>query len=260
MFGKAASTTVWISSCIGRRPPAPVVEPVHLGPPGVLAQRLWCCATTSRTSDAVGRGPLAFDLHRHWFTIGRDLVRDERDKALAAAAEARHNEQTAIENEHRAKHALFDSYLGQARSGSVERSARQRIVGLLALGKAAELLPELELGGDEALQLRNQAIACLAPCRFASSRAPYCGGVTCPFPLTVGGMLLVTSRGISTFADLLTARPCCVCLGLASNRCGKFSAPRATSWRLSIRPTTQVSGSSLPVGFRPSRSTPQMVL
>ena len=85
-------------------------------------ERLWCWCQRRPALATLSAAVLLLSI---FIAIGSPLAaiwwRDERDKALAARAEARHNEQTAIENEHRAKHALFDSYLGQCErvSGAV---------------------------------------------------------------------------------------------------------------------------------------------
>jgi len=78
---------------------------------------------------------------------------------LQRAKTAEANERTARQQ---ATVHLYDAYLSQARAGRWSGRAGRRFGGLQALERAAELRSELGLGPDAALELRNEAIACLS--------------------------------------------------------------------------------------------------
>jgi serine/threonine protein kinase/WD40 repeat protein/tetratricopeptide (TPR) repeat protein len=80
-------------------------------------------------------------------------------KRLVTEAEAR---QAADTERDRAKRRLFDARLAQARAARWSGRAGQRFDGLAALTEAARLAHELDLGPEEILKLRNEAIACMA--------------------------------------------------------------------------------------------------
>ena len=78
----------------------------------------------------------------------RDQARDDRGRAEQAALLA--------------KRRLFDAKLAEARTGRWSRQVGQRLAGLQAIAEAGPLAGELTLGEDRLMELRNEAIACLA--------------------------------------------------------------------------------------------------
>lgn len=71
-------------------------------------------------------------------------------------------ESTANDAKRDAMLGLCQSNLDQARAARFSRKAGQRFTGLAALGEAAKIVKELDLGRDDLLAVRQQAIACLA--------------------------------------------------------------------------------------------------
>ncbi len=76
---------------------------------------------------------------------------------------------TAVDNWHQAQEAerkvkvqLLQSRLTQARAGRFSRQAGRRFDGLSALAEAAALARELDAPAERFLELRNEAIACMA--------------------------------------------------------------------------------------------------
>jgi WD40 repeat protein/tetratricopeptide (TPR) repeat protein len=67
----------------------------------------------------------------------------------------------AVRERNVARHRLFDSRLAEARASRLSRAVGQRFGSLKALGEAVELLPELGLGPDTMLELRNDAIVAM---------------------------------------------------------------------------------------------------
>ena len=78
---------------------------------------------------------------------------------LGRATIAERNEREARQQ---ATRHLYDAYLARARAGRLSGRAGRRFASLEALANAAELIPTLNLGKDARLELRNQAIACMA--------------------------------------------------------------------------------------------------
>jgi WD40 repeat protein len=70
--------------------------------------------------------------------------------------------QRAEQAERDSQDKLWRSYLDQARAARFSRQAGQRFASLQALGEAAKIVRDLNLGREEILKLRNEAIACLA--------------------------------------------------------------------------------------------------
>jgi serine/threonine protein kinase/WD40 repeat protein len=70
--------------------------------------------------------------------------------------------QQADEAKREAKRRLFEARLSEARAGRRSGLARQRVASLSAIVEAAQLARELGLESDTLLELRNEAIACLA--------------------------------------------------------------------------------------------------
>jgi serine/threonine protein kinase/WD40 repeat protein len=68
----------------------------------------------------------------------------------------------AIEAQRAGKHQLYTARLAQARASRLSRQVGQRFESWKALGEAARLARELELGQEHLQQLRDEAIACLA--------------------------------------------------------------------------------------------------
>jgi WD40 repeat protein len=64
--------------------------------------------------------------------------------------------------ERKGQERLFEARLAQAQATRISRTVGQRFNSLQALGEAAQLARELDLGDERLLELRNQAIACLA--------------------------------------------------------------------------------------------------
>jgi serine/threonine protein kinase len=83
------------------------------------------------------------------------LKEQERDKAARAS-------ETAARAELKAKHRLFEARLAQARASRGNRQVGQRFESWQALTEAADLARELELSTAHFLDLRSEAIACLA--------------------------------------------------------------------------------------------------
>jgi serine/threonine protein kinase/WD40 repeat protein len=80
-----------------------------------------------------------------------------REKDLAVEAQRR-----AEGAERLAKCHLFDARLAQARASRWSRQVGQRFDSLQALTEAAQIARELDLGEPRLLEVRNEAIACLA--------------------------------------------------------------------------------------------------
>jgi serine/threonine protein kinase/WD40 repeat protein len=80
--------------------------------------------------------------------VSNTLIRHERDQARNAALLA--------------KHRLLDAKLAQARASRWGRQVGQRFASLQAVTDAAQLARELNLDEERRLELRNEAIACLA--------------------------------------------------------------------------------------------------
>jgi serine/threonine protein kinase/WD40 repeat protein len=70
--------------------------------------------------------------------------------------------QDAVANWRQAQEELVQSRLSQARAGRFSRQPGRHFEGLKALADAARLARELDLPPDRILELRNEAIACLA--------------------------------------------------------------------------------------------------
>jgi WD40 repeat protein len=75
-----------------------------------------------------------------------------------------HERNDALRAEGKAQRRLYDAKLEAARSARWSGRPGQRLSALAALAEAARLVPELSLGPDAVLELRNEAIACLTLC------------------------------------------------------------------------------------------------
>jgi eukaryotic-like serine/threonine-protein kinase len=62
-----------------------------------------------------------------------------------------------------ARHGLYEAKLAQAKAGRFSRRLGQRFASIDAVAAAAKIAGELKLPEDQFLELRNTAIACLAP-------------------------------------------------------------------------------------------------
>src|SRR5206468_8605406 len=71
------------------------------------------------------------------------------------------NLQRAERAEDQANRRLYESLVTQARANRRSGKAGQRFDSLKALGEAAQLARELNFDGHSAMELRNEAIACL---------------------------------------------------------------------------------------------------
>jgi eukaryotic-like serine/threonine-protein kinase len=71
-------------------------------------------------------------------------------------------QQRAMDAEREVKQKLWQSKRDQARAGRMSRQIGQRVGGLQALADAADLARDLNLSQEQFLELRNEAIACLA--------------------------------------------------------------------------------------------------
>lgn len=87
----------------------------------------------------------------------------ERHKAVVAnLTRATRAEASEREARQEATRHLYDAYLARARAGRWSGRAGRRFDSLDALRNAAELVSTLDLGEDARLELRNEAIACMA--------------------------------------------------------------------------------------------------
>src|SRR5206468_12052146 len=80
--------------------------------------------------------------------------------------------------EREAKYSLFEARLAQARASRYSRQVGQRLESWKALTKAAALAGELALGEERLLELRNEAIACLALPDLRRVKGPWQGSPT----------------------------------------------------------------------------------
>jgi len=67
-----------------------------------------------------------------------------------------------IQAERQSKRSLWQSYLARAHAGRTSQTLGQRFDSLEALRQATRLSRELNLSGEEAMRLRDEAIAALA--------------------------------------------------------------------------------------------------
>jgi serine/threonine protein kinase/WD40 repeat protein len=95
-------------------------------------------------------------------TWGMLRATDAEAAAVALAGEKERERDKAAGAERGAKHRLYEARLAQARASRSGQQPGRRNEGWLALTEAAQLAHELELGPDQVLVLRNEAIACLA--------------------------------------------------------------------------------------------------
>ncbi|MEX2119654.1 MAG: protein kinase [Pirellulales bacterium] len=98
-------------------------------------------------------------------TVAAFWLRAERNTALSHLTRARHAENAAQRAERLAAKRAVASYLAsfnQARAARWSGRAGRRYDSLEALAEAARTLPSLGLGRAEALELRNEAVACMA--------------------------------------------------------------------------------------------------
>jgi WD40 repeat protein/tetratricopeptide (TPR) repeat protein len=70
-------------------------------------------------------------------------------------------EQQARQAEHKAKQRLYQAHLAQAKASRWSGQAGRRFASLDALTEAAGMLGPLNLGAEAALELRNEAVACM---------------------------------------------------------------------------------------------------
>jgi WD40 repeat protein len=97
--------------------------------------------------------------------LGAVIVLISTTSALRLRAElarVEHAEQGEREAKHQAIDRLWTSYLAQARAGRVSRRLGQRFDSLKAIEHAAELARQRNMPDDRFLEMRNEAIACLA--------------------------------------------------------------------------------------------------
>jgi len=94
-----------------------------------------------------------------WQAIRATRAEDLAVRRLGDADRAR---EAAVSERSRAEHRLFEARLAQARASRWSRQVGQRFESWKALAEAARLARELELPDERLMELRNEAIACLA--------------------------------------------------------------------------------------------------
>jgi WD40 repeat protein/serine/threonine protein kinase len=95
-------------------------------------------------------------------TVAAWLWRGERNTAVGNMQRALEAERDAKEAKHVATRHLYDSLVSHARAARWSDRAGRRFNGLAALTEAASLAGELKLDEKSRLELRNEAIACMA--------------------------------------------------------------------------------------------------
>jgi serine/threonine protein kinase/WD40 repeat protein/tetratricopeptide (TPR) repeat protein len=137
-------------------------EPVQACPPSA-AYRFRKFARRNRTMLAAGTlvaGVLVLGtVVSLWLAVRALDAEGLAAKRLVTETEAR---QAADAERDTAKHRLFDARLTQARAARWSGRIGQRFESWKALTEAAEIARELELDESRLLELRNEAIACLA--------------------------------------------------------------------------------------------------
>ena len=130
-------------------------EPIRARPVG-NTERLW---RWCRRNPVVAGLTISVAALLIFVAIGSSLMSWWLSAALGQSEANRHRAEGA---EREAKEKLWQSYRDQARAGRLSRRIGQRLDSLAVLEKAAQLARELDLPEDRFLELRNEAIACLA--------------------------------------------------------------------------------------------------
>jgi WD40 repeat protein/tetratricopeptide (TPR) repeat protein len=123
-------------------------EPIQARPVG-RTERLWrWCRRNPMVATLVGSLAVLIALIAVVSSVSALLLDQEAHRAREAERDA--------------KEKLSRSYRDQAKAGRLSRRVGQRLDSLKAVAKAAELAGELKLPEERFLELRNEAIACMA--------------------------------------------------------------------------------------------------
>ena len=137
-------------------------EPVHACPPNVAYRLRKFVRRNKATVLAASLVLMVLTAGIVGTTWGMLRATDAEADAVAQAKQTEVQRELAVQAQHSTQHRLYDARLAQARASRTSRQPGRRQDGWKALTEATQLARDLNLEPDRYLELRNEAIACLA--------------------------------------------------------------------------------------------------
>jgi eukaryotic-like serine/threonine-protein kinase len=140
-------------------------EPIHAKRPTLMQRgRKWARRHRSVVTTGIAAALILAVMAVVGIAINSTQLAEQRDVAKKGWDEADRRRVTAEQSTRQAKRSLYEARLAQARAGRRSGRVGQRFESLKAIREAARLARELKLGESARMDLRNEAIACLALC------------------------------------------------------------------------------------------------